>query len=245
SKGSGNLDLPIRFGRKDPLPPARTPPDSTKQMFYRRVFTSCPTLHSMSDNIAGPNVHLGIRISILKGLLIALVLLLLASPVAALSDDDDDADDEDDDDADDEDVGDEFEDLGEDVGTVSAWLLGLTLVYFGWKRVLPTIRKHLKQTEQKERLKSLNTWNKKAIPLHTLLGVAALVTGTIHGLMMDEDALILWVAVALMGVLSISGGLMRWKWPPKKVKKGARLLHMQRLLSAAVVILLLVGHEMV
>ena len=191
----------------------------------------------MSDIIAGPNDFLEIRFSTLKVLSIALVLLLLASPVAALSDDDDDADDEDDDD--------EFEDLGEDVGTVSAWLLGLTLVYFGWKRVLPTIRKHLKQTDQKDRLKILNTWNKKAIPLHTLLGVAALVTGTIHGLMMDEDALILWVAVALMGVLSISGGLMRWKWPPKKVKKGARLLHMQRLLSAAVVILLLVGHEMV
>ena len=191
----------------------------------------------MPESDAGPNDYLEIRFSILKGLSIALVLLLLASPVAALSDDDDDADDEDDDD--------EVEDLGEDVGTVSAWLLGLTLVYFGWKRVLPTIRKHLKQTEQKDRLKSLNTWNKKAIPLHTLLGVAALVTGTIHGLMMDEDALILWVAVALMGVLSISGGLMRWKWPPKKVKKGARLLHMQRLLSAAVVILLLVGHEMV
>ena len=191
----------------------------------------------MSDIIAGPNDFLEIRFSTLKVLSIALVLLLLASPVAALSDDDDDADDEDDDD--------EFEDLGEEVGTVSAWLLGLTLVYFGWKRVLPTIRKHLKQTDQKDRLKSLNTWNKKAIPLHTLLGVAALVTGTIHGLMMDEDALILWVAVALMGVLSISGGLMRWKWPPKKVKKGARLLHMQRLLSAGVVILLLVGHEMV
>ena len=191
----------------------------------------------MSDIIAGPNDFLEIRFSTLNVLSIALVLLLLASPVAALSDDDDDADDEDDDD--------EFEDLGEEVGTVSAWLLGLTLVYFGWKRVLPTIRKHLKQTDQKDHLKSLNTWNKKAIPLHTLLGVAALVTGTIHGLMMDEDALILWVAVALMGVLSISGGLMRWKWPPKKVKKGARLLHMQRLLSAAVVILLLVGHEMV
>ena len=191
----------------------------------------------MSDSIAGDKDFLELRFRLLKVLSITLCLLLLASPVAALSDDDDS------DEANDED--DELEDLGEDIGTISAWLLGLTLVYFGWKRVLPTIRKHLKQTEQKDRLKSLNTWNKKAIPLHTFLGVAALVTGTIHGLMMDEDALILWVAVALMGVLSISGGLMRWKWPPKKVKKGARLLHMQRLLSAAVVILLLVGHEMV
>ncbi|MDG1540221.1 MAG: hypothetical protein P8Q46_01535 [Candidatus Thalassarchaeaceae archaeon] len=192
----------------------------------------------MSDSDADSNDFLEMRFRLLKVLSIALGILLLASPVAALSDDDDDADDADDDD-------DEFEDLGEDVGTVSAWLLGLTLAYFGWKRVLPTIRKHLKQTEQKDRLKSLNTLNKKVLPIHTLLGVAALVTGIIHGLMMDEDALILWIAVALMGVLSISGGLMRWKWPPREVKKGARLLHMQRLLSAAVVILLLVGHEMV
>ena len=177
------------------------------------------------------------RLRLLKILSMTLGLLLLASPVAALSDDDD----EDDADVDD----DEFEDIGEDLGTVSAWLLGLTLAYFGWKRVLPTIRKHLKQTEQKDRLKSLNTWNKKVLPIHTLLGVAALVTGTIHGLIMDEDTLILWIAVALMGVLSISGGLMRWKWSPREVKKGARLLHMQRLLSAGVVILLLVGHEMV
>jgi len=192
----------------------------------------------MSESDAGPNEFLAMRSRLLKALSIALGLLLLASPVAALSDDDDDEDEDEDDE-------DEFEDIGEDVGTVSAWLLGLTLAYFGWKRVLPTIRKHLKQTEQKDRLKSLNTWNKKVLPLHTLLGVAALVTGTIHGLMMDEDALILWIAVALMGVLSISGGLMRWKWPPREVKKGARLLHMQRLLSAVVVILLLVGHEMV
>lgn len=186
----------------------------------------------MSESDAGYNEFLAMRSRLLKALSIALGLLLLASPVAALSDEDEDDEDE-------------FEDIGEDVGTVSAWLLGLTLAYFGWKRVLPTIRKHLKQTEQKDRLKSLNTWNKKVLPIHTLLGVAALVTGTIHGLMMDEDALILWIAVALMGVLSISGGLMRWKWPPREVKKGARLLHMQRLLSGAVVILLLVGHEMV
>ena len=190
----------------------------------------------MSGRSAGSKEAKEVRL-MPKVLSIAVGLLLLASPVASLSDDDDadDADGENDD----------FEDLGEGVGIVSAWLLGLTLAYFGWKRVLPTIRKHLKQTQQKGRLKSLNTWNKKALPLHTLLGVAAMVTGIIHGLMMDEGALILWIAVALMGVLSISGGLMRWKWPPREVKKGARLLHMQRLLSAAVVILLIVGHEMV
>ena len=67
----------------------------------------------MSESDAGSNEFLAMRSRLLKALSIALGLLLLASPVAALSDDDDDDEDED-----------EFEDLGEDVGTVSAWLLG-------------------------------------------------------------------------------------------------------------------------
>ncbi len=166
---------------------------------------------------------------------IALGLLLLMTP---LSMGDDDGDDEREDDE-------GFEDMGEDLGTASAWLLGLTLAYFGWKRILPQIRKYLKTTEQKAQLKQLNAWNKKVLPIHTLLGIAALVTGAIHGLMMDESSILLWTAIALMGLLSVSGALMRWKWPPREVKKGARLLHMQRLMSAIVVILLLVGHEMV
>ena len=114
--------------------------------FGERFASPVPPPFTMSESDAGSNEFLAMRSRLLKALSIALGLLLLASPVAALSDDDDDDEDED-----------EFEDLGEDVGTVSAWLLGLTLAYFGWKRVLPTIRKHLKQTEQKDRLKSLNT----------------------------------------------------------------------------------------
>ena len=171
----------------------------------------------------------------LRAVSIALGLLLLMTP---LSVGDNDGDDESEDD-------DGFEDMGEGLGTVSAWLLGLTLAYFVWKRALPGIRKHLKMTEQKDKLKQLNTWNKKVLPIHTLLGITALITGTVHGLMMDESSFLLWTSIALMGILSVTGGLMRWKWPPREVKKGARLLHMQRLMSAVVVILLLVGHEMV
>lgn len=168
-----------------------------------------------------------------NALLVAIGLLLIASPATAQVDDDDLDEDED-----------GLEDLGEDIGTVSAWLLGLTLAYFAWKRLLPVARKQLKDKQQKDRLKRLNSLNKKAIPVHTILGVAALVTGIAHGLMVGGGPLMLWVAVVLMGVLSVSGGLMRWRWPPREIKRGARLLHMQRLLSVAVVILLLVGHEM-
>ncbi len=167
--------------------------------------------------------------------------LLIAFAPSAVADDHD----EDEDEHDDEGRENELEDAGETVGEISAWLLGLTLAYFGWKRVLPPIRKRLKASEQKDQLKRLNSWNKRAIPIHTLLGTAALITGFIHGLMMDESHPTLWIALFLMGVLSVSGSLMRWKWPPREVKRGARLLHMQRLISLVVVALLFVGHEMV
>ena len=166
---------------------------------------------------------------------IALCLLLLLTP---LSMGDDDGDDEREDDE-------GFEDMGEGLGTVSAWFLGLTLAYFGWKRALPPIRKHLKETGQSVELKQLNKWNKKAIPVHIILALVALVTGVTHGMMMDESSTLLWGAIALMVVLSVSGGMMRWKWPPREVKKGARLLHMQRLMSLVVVVLLVAGHGVI
>ena len=167
-----------------------------------------------------------------KVVFIALGLLLLMTP---LSMGDDDGDDEKEDDE-------GFEDIGEGLGTVSAWFLGLTLAYFGWKRALPPIRKHLKETGQSDKLKQLNKWNKKVIPVHTILALVALATGVAHGMMMDESSALLWGAIALMVVLSVSGGTMRWKWPPREVKKGARLLHMQRLMSLVVVVLLVAGH---
>ncbi len=153
------------------------------------------------------------------------------------------ADDHDEDDDDNEESEEWLEDTGEFFGEISAWLLGFTLLYFGWKRILPPIRKKLKAAGRRDYLKRLNSLNKRVIPIHTILGLAALLTGIAHGLMMEESNPLLWIALLLMGVLSLSGGLMRWKWPPREVKKGARLLHMQRLLSIAVVVLLLIGHE--
>ena len=92
-----------------------------------------------------------------NALLVAIGLLLIASPATAQVDDDDLDEDED-----------GLEDLGEDIGTVSAWLLGLTLAYFAWKRLLPVARKELKDKQQTDRLKRLNSLNKKAIPVHTI-----------------------------------------------------------------------------
>lgn len=175
--------------------------------------------------------------------LIALLCALLVALASSVVADDHDEDDDEDEEGEGED--DRLEDAGESLGEISAWLLGLTVAYFGWKRILPPIRKRLKAAGQKDQLKKLNSMNKRAIPVHTLLGTAALVTGFVHGLMMDDSHPTLWLAIFLMGVLSVSGGLMRWKWPPREVRKGARLLHMQRLISLVVVVLLLVGHEMV
>jgi len=38
---------------------------------------------------------------------------------------------------------------------------------------------------------------------------------------------------------------MQWRWPPKEVRKGARLLHLQRTLSVIAIVLLLIGHGIV
>ena len=53
-----------------------------------------------------------------------------------------------------------------------------------------------------------------------------------------------WLGWFGMLFMSILGALMQWKWPPKKVRKGARLLHSQRALLVITVALLVFGHEM-
>ena len=39
--------------------------------------------------------------------------------------------------------------------------------------------------------------------------------------------------------------MMRWKWPPREIRRGARLLHLNRSLSIIAVVLLFIGHEIV
>jgi len=49
----------------------------------------------------------------------------------------------------------------------------------------------------------------------------------------------------MLWLLVVSGSMMQWKFPPKEVRKGMRLLHMQRAMSVLAVAFLLIGHNLV
>ena len=169
-----------------------------------------------------------------------LVLLLLAAPVHADGDDDDDDDDDEE--------GSVLGLDGEGLGEAAQVLLVLTLSIVVWKPLFGWLRKGgieaLNIEDARAWKKKLGTFNRRFMKVHTWIAIAMLVAGTLHGLA-SESHWMLWLAMALMGLLSLAGGMMQWKWPPKEVRKGARLLHMQRAMSVAAIVLLVVGHGLV
>ena len=168
-----------------------------------------------------------------------LALLLLAAPAHADGDDHDD---------DDDGEGSVFGLDGESLGEAAQVLLVLTLSIVVWKPLFGWLRKGgievLKIEDARAWKSKLGTFNRRFMRVHTWIAIAMLVAGTLHGLAMESHWM-LWFAMALMGLLSLAGGMMQWKWPPKEVRKGARLLHMQRAMSVAVLVLLVVGHGLV
>ena len=162
-----------------------------------------------------------------------LALLLLAAPVHADGDDDDDDDDDEE--------GSVLGLDGEGLGEAAQVLLVLTLSIVVWKPLFGWLRKGgieaLNIEDARAWKKKLGTFNRRFMKVHTWIAIAMLVAGVLIWM--------LWLAMALMGLLSLAGGMMQWKWPPKEVRKGARLLHMQRAMSVAAIVLLVVGHGLV
>lgn len=170
-------------------------------------------------------------------LLLTLVFLLLSPSVMA----DDDEDDEDDDDAT------LFGLDGEGMGEVALWLMVATLSIVVWKPLFKWLRANgpeLFNKEPRPFKKSLGVFNRRYMRAHNWIGLAAVVLGTAHGYVLEWHWT-LWVAMAALWILVVSGYLMQQKWPPKEFRRGARLLHMQRALSVVAVALLLVGHGLV
>ena len=178
--------------------------------------------------------------------LLPLCFILLALLPTALADDDGNDDDDDDDD--------DAKLLGfetEDLGTLSMVLLIGTVALIGWKPLHIWLRKSGLERlgiedvkAAKKRLTALNRWMMRA---HIWIGVGAVVAGAIHGLGekgLDLESLLVWLGWGGMLAMSVLGGLMMWKWPPREVKKGARALHTQRALLGLTVLFLVVGHEM-
>ncbi len=137
---------------------------------------------------------------------------------------------------------------GEGLGETSQVLLILTFSIVLWKPLFGWLRKGgvevLNIEDPRAWKKRLGVMNRRYMSVHTWVAVAMLITGLLHGLA-SQSHWMLWLSMALMGVLGLVGSMMQWKWPPKEVRRGARLLHTQRAMSVAALVLLVVGHALV
>jgi hypothetical protein len=173
----------------------------------------------------------------MKRLILLLAFLLILSPIASADDDDDD-----DDDNDEKFLG--FD--GEDLGEVAQYLLIGVMTIVIWKPGHIWLQKNAKTlfSDPKAKKKLMRAVNKIYMRLHYWAGLAVVIVGGIHGLTVGAEGqpILYWSGWAGLVIMSISGGLLLWKWPPRKVRKGARLLHAQRAVSVITIILLLISH---
>ena len=173
----------------------------------------------------------------LIGLLFGIVVFsLLLSNTASADDDDDD------------DNGTKLLGVdGEDLGEVAQVMFIFTLTIVVWKPGHIWLQKKAKNIfdEPKEVKKSLRKFNKFYMRLHYWIGLGAVVVGGVHGLasMSEDNGWMYWAGWAGMIIMSVTGALLLWKWPPKKVRKGARLIHAQRAMLVITIVLLVVAHD--
>jgi peptidoglycan biosynthesis protein MviN/MurJ (putative lipid II flippase) len=179
-----------------------------------------------------------------KLLLILFALFLLLAPIVSAYDDDEE---------DEEDDG--SEEFSEDLGDLAKSLLIATIVLIAWKPWHLWLQKSgIKNnaeswgiTDVKAAKKKLLRFNKWMLRVHIAAGTAATIVGLVHGIgsqMPDWESSAAWAGWIGMLAMSVLGGLIMWKWPPKAIKKRARALHTQRALLVITIILLVAGHEM-
>ena len=159
-------------------------------------------------------------------------------------------------DGDDEDKGDDDDDgFGEYLGELAKSLLIATIVLIAWKPLhlwlqktgIKTNAQRWRITDIKVAKKKLLRFNKWMLRIHIIVGSAATIVGLIHGIasqMPDWESSAAWAGWLGLLAMSVLGGLIMWKWPPKAVKKRARALHTQRALLIITIILLVAGHEL-
>ena len=181
-----------------------------------------------------------------KSLLLLFVLFIFLTPIVSADEGHDDKDDDDDND------NDEF---GEELGELAKSLLIATIVLIAWKPLHVWLQKSgIKTnavrwgiTDLKATKKKLLRFNKWMLRIHIIVGTAATIVGLIHGIasqMPDWESSAAWAGWLGLLAMSVLGGLIMWKWPPKAVKKRARALHTQRALLIITIILLVAGHEL-
>jgi hypothetical protein len=177
-----------------------------------------------------------------KSLLLLLVLFLFLTPTVNAFDDDDEKEESDD-------------EFSEDLGELAKSLLIATIVLIAWKPLHLWLQKTGIKTNAerwgikdiKVAKKKLLRFNKWMLRIHIIVGTAATIVGFIHGIgsqMPDWESSAAWAGWVGLLAMSVLGGLIMWKWPPKAIKKRARALHTQRALLIITIILLVAGHEL-
>lgn len=95
-------------------------------------------------------------------------------------------------------------------------------------------------------LRRVHSWTRRIIlPLHAVAGLVAFVAGAAHGATAERSSPLLWAGVSLLGILVVGGALLRRRWVPGGVRRGAYLLHSQQFLFAVLLAVLLLGHALV
>lgn len=85
----------------------------------------------------------------------------------------------------------------------------------------------------------------RALTLHCLAGGAALFFGVLHALTAGSSNLPLWLGLAAMGYETAAGFVLRSREVSGGVRRAVRLLHAQRLVFYAMLLLLFIGHAFV
>ena len=134
----------------------------------------------------------------------------------------------------------------EDLGSIAQAFLIFTISIVLWKPSYRYVSKRARDwfDDPKEAKKKIRLANKIYMRLHYWIGLFALIIGGVHGLgyLDEQNQLLYWSGWFGMLLLTVSGSLLLWKWPPKEVKKGARLIHAQRAILLATIVLLIISH---
>lgn len=160
---------------------------------------------------------------------LALAVVLLVTPLAAAQ---------------------EFEDEGEEgeggeaLGVAAAWALGIVgataVINLARRRILlPRLRGNKQAI-----LLTMRLHRKVWLPTHLVSGLATVVLGTWHGLLVEEGNVVLWGSMVLFGFLTVGGAILAWKWTPASVRKGVYLLHSQQVVFLVTLGALIGGHFM-
>ncbi len=132
---------------------------------------------------------------------------------------------------------------GEAAGVAATVFLVVTLMASAWNLVrrrwiVPRLR-------GRPAARVMGIIHREVFPtVHGLAGALALVVGIWHGVM-EKDHWMLWAAVAVMGLVSVGGLVLQFRWASVNTRRRIFVLHSQQVMTVLLVALLVAGHMLV